>query len=166
MKKVTIIGKSKGWEDAPKDGEAWGLTQLNLRRDVSRVIDMNDYSLWGPIEAQEAAASRKRAREKGIPYIDLESYPIEKVRGRFGTSYFTSTLDYALALALYEDFQRIDLYGCALLTEYAWQKPGADFWCGYAFGLGRRIEVHGISSIMTTRDNKMYGYGWPVRKAG
>jgi len=161
MKRVAIIGKGMGWRDAPADIETWGLTQLNLRRDVSRVIDMNDYSLWGEKEARAAAASRAKAKGKGIPYVDLETYPIEKIIAHFGTGYFSSTVDYALALAIYEGFNWIDLYGVLLLhnSEYAYQKPGADFWCGVALGRGCTVAVHGYSTIMKTHDGKMYGYG-------
>ncbi|MCK9519318.1 MAG: hypothetical protein M0R74_09910 [Dehalococcoidia bacterium] len=168
MKRLAIIGKASGWRDAPTDIETWGLTQLNLRRDVSRVIDMNDYSLWGEKEARDAAASRAKAKEKGIPYVDLQTYPIEKIIAHFGTRYFSSTVDYALALAIYEDFKIIDLYGVLLLTgsEYAYQKPGADFWCGVALGRGCAVNVHGYSNIMKTQDGKMYGYGWPLERKG
>lgn len=162
--KVCIIGKGKGWEDAPYDELTWGITQLNLRRKVDRVIDMNDYSLWGELEEKEAKESRRIASLNGIEYIDLETYPLKEVIDRFQTDYFSNTVDYAIALALFEGFNDIHLYGVNMISggEYAYQKPGVDFWCGYAKGLGAKITVHGqISSIMKTKDGLLYGYGFP-----
>lgn len=152
-----------GWEAAPSDThlESWGLTQLILRRPVSRVIDMNDYSLWGEQEAIEAKLARRKASENKVPYIDLESYPLQQIINFFQTDYFNSTVDFALALAIYEGYGQIDLYGVNLAncTEYAQQKPGAEFWLGQAMGRGIKVNIYGLSSLMKTHDGKIYGYG-------
>lgn len=160
---MVIIGKARGWEDAPEEGECWGITQLILRRNVTRVIDMNDYSLWGKKEAEEAARARQRAMDLDVPYIDLESYPLQEVIKFFGTDYFNSTVDYAIALAVYEDFKKIDLYGMNMTagSEYLHQKPGIEFWVGIAKGKG--IEVNICGNLLMTIDNKLYGYGTPQR---
>jgi len=163
---MNIIGKGQGWADAPKDGESWGITQLILRRPVSRVVDMNDYTLWGEREAKDAELARQEALRLGVEYVDLHSYPLQSVIERFKTDYFTSTVDYAIALALYEGHKEIDLYGVNMARpgEYAYQKPGADFWCGMAIGMGVKLTVHGKwSSLMLTRDNLLYGYGTKQR---
>jgi hypothetical protein len=160
--KLTIIGKGDGWEDAPHEGVTWGITQLNLRRPVTRVIDMNDYSLWGEKEEKEAIESRALSLKSGIPYVDLDSYPFQEILDEFQTDYFSNTVDYAIALAIYEGFKEIDLYGVnmAVDTEYEFEKPGVDFWCGVAIGRGVKVTVHGNSStIMKTRDGFLYGYG-------
>lgn len=164
--KVTVIGKGRGWEDAPLSGENWGITQLILRRPVTRVIDMNDYSLWGPDEARDAEKAKERALEDGVPYIDLETYPIEAVIDRFGTDYFSNSVDYAIALALLEGFTEIDLYGVNLmhLTEYIYLKAGVEYWIGRAHGMGVTVRAFGNSSVLKTKDGKLYGYGTMQRE--
>lgn len=167
--KVSIIGKGKGWNLAPLTGQTWGITQLILRRSVSRVIDMNDYSLWGPDEARDAKKARLKASAEGSPYIDRGNYPLRDIVEYFGTDYFSNTVDYALALAIFEGFKEIDLYGVNMAngTEYAYQKPGVDFWCGMAMGKGVKVRVFGEhSTIMKTRDGKLYGYGTPQQQRG
>jgi hypothetical protein len=162
--KVVIIGKGSGWEDAPHKGECWGITQLLLRRPVTRVIDMNDYSLWGEQEAREAQQARAKAADNGIPYIDLKTYPLDGIMEFFHTDYFSNTVDYAIALALYEQFTEIDLYGVNMANpgEYSYQKPGVDFWCGMSKGMGVSVRSFGrMSTIMQTQDAKLYGYGYP-----
>jgi hypothetical protein len=158
---MNIIGKGSGWENAPTEGECWGITQVICRRPVTRVIDMNDYRLWGQIQADEAKKAREIAKNINVEYIDLENYPLNHVIQRFKTDYFNSTVDYAIALALYESYDDIHLWGINMINneEYRHQKPGVEFWCGYAKGLGCNIEVHGkLSGIMKTKDGNLYGY--------
>lgn len=165
--RICIIGKGRGWAEAPECGtgyKIWGLTQLILRRPVDRVIDMNNYTLWGPVEADEAARARVLAEERGVEYIDRESYPLAKVIEFFGTDYFSNTVDYAIALALFERFDEIHLYGVTVEvgSEYYFEKPGVDFWCGYALGRRAKVIVHGqYSTIMRTKDGCLYGYDTP-----
>jgi len=160
--KLSIIGKGFGWELAPYDVESWGATQLNLRRSVDMVVDMNDYSndRWGEQETYEALVSRERATVCGIPYLDLESYPFLEVVESLETDYFSNTIDFMMALAIYRGKQEINLYGVNMAheTEYASQKPGVDFWCGYAMGRGIKVKVYGNSAIMRSPDDLVYGY--------
>jgi hypothetical protein len=163
VKQVTIIGKGAGWQDAPMVGETWGITQLILRRPVSMVIDMNVYDdgRWGDEQAREADAARQYCLDHAIPYIDLATYPIDDIIGHFGTDYFTNTVDYALALAIYRGYRAIDMYGVNMATfgEYAYQKPGVEFWTGMAMGRGIKVNVHGsLSVILKSRDGLLYGY--------
>jgi hypothetical protein len=162
--RVNIIGKGKTWVDAPLNEYSWGITQLFLRRSVDLVIDMNVYEdlRWGLQEKTEAERVKKRCEDENIPYIGLENYPIKAVMERFETDYFSSTLDYAIALALYEKYSEINLYGCTMsFSDYGKLKCGCDFWCGYAKGLGAKVIVHGETTVMKTTDGKVYGYDYP-----
>jgi hypothetical protein len=158
-----IVGKGRGWQDAPYEGNVWGITQLILRRNVTLVIDMNVYKddRWGIKESEEAELARRIADTNGIPYVDLETYPISTIIRDFGTTFFNSTVDYALALAIHKGYKDIHLYGVnmELGTEYEYQFPGVTFWCGVAQGRGVKVTVHGVSRVMKTSDGLMYGYG-------
>jgi hypothetical protein len=163
--KISIIGKGRGWDDAPtiQECRCIGITQLNLRRSVNLVIDMNVYEddRWGIREKFEARYSRELAMEAGIPYIDLSNYPIEEIIDYFKTDYFSNTIDYALAYAVYKGYSEIHLYGINMETdtEYVHQKPSVEYWVGRAQGMGVRVFIHGEhSSIMYTKDRLLYGY--------
>lgn len=163
-KPLSVIGKGKGWELAPYDIESWGATQLIIKRNVNRVVDMNDYSNgdWGNDQLEEVRQSKLKVDELGIPYIGLDNYPIHLVTEFFETDYFSNTIDYMIALAIYEGYTSLDLYGVnmALESEYYYEKPGVDYWCGQAMGRGIRVTCHGdLSTIMRTRNGLMYGYG-------
>lgn len=165
--KVVIVGKGRGWELSPECGgdyEIWGLTQLNLKRDVDLVIDMNDYSenRWGPKETLEAIQSRNHASRYGVPYVDLLTYPYKKIVKKFGSDYFSSTIAFAIALAIFRGAEEIEMYGVTLEvpSEYAYQKPGVEYWCGYARGRGIKVTSFGEhTTLFKTQDGKVYGYG-------
>ena len=143
---------------------SWGITQLLLRRHVDLVIDMNVYDdgRWGQQERNEAIKCRQKCHDENIPYIDLSNYPRNEIIKKFGTDYFSSTVDYAIALALYRGYDDIHLYGVTLsIADYSRLKCGCDFWCGYAKGLGAKVTVHGESSVMKTIDGLVYGYDIP-----
>ena len=170
-KVVHIIGRGTGWRKAPAaqlTGETWGATQLNLWRSVGTIIDMNDYSenRWGEYETADAVTSKAKALEDGIPYIDLETYPLKEVIQYFDVDYFTNTIDYMIALAIYEHFTQINMYGVnmSMKGEYAFEKPGVDFWCGMALGRGIDVRIFGEkSTIMKSPDGLLYGYMTPQR---
>jgi hypothetical protein len=159
---VSIIGKGRTWTQAPTTGECWGITQLILKRPVNLVIDMNVYEdgRWGEQEKQEARQSREICEQKGIPYVCLENYPIEEVVRKFKTDYFSSTVDYSIALAIHRGYTDIDLYGVTMdgTSDYYKIKCGCDFWCGYAKGRGVNVTTHGTTTVMRTQDGLVYGY--------
>ena len=166
MKKLTIIGTGYGWENAPHgdDLEVWGITYLpTLRKDVNNVIDMNVYDdlRWGRFEQERNERVIDWCEENDVPYICLDNYPIDEIEKHFCVDYFSNTVDYALALGIYKGFKEIHLYGVNVThdSEYAYQKPGIDFWCGVAIGRGIKVVIPGKkSAIMKTSDGLMYGY--------
>jgi hypothetical protein len=160
--KVTIVGKGHGCADAPLEGVTWGVCQCLRRRIFTMIIDMNNYSLWGKSEATADKLSRLAAKKNGVPYCDLTNYPLQEIITYFGVDYFTNTIDYALALAIYKGFTEIDLYGVnmAFGSEYEYEKPGVEFWIGQAMGRGIKVNVFGDkSTILKSRDGLLYGYG-------
>ncbi len=165
--KVVIVGKGRGWDEAPPCGkgyEIWGVTQLNLRREVDLVIDMNDYSenRWGPAETLEATQSRNKAVHENVSYVDLMTYPYRKIVKKFGSDYFSSTVAFAVALAIHRGAAEIEMYGVTLEvpSEYAYQKPCVEYWCGYARGKGIKVTSLGEhTTLFKTKDGLIYGYG-------
>jgi hypothetical protein len=90
-------------------------------------------------------------------------YPIKEMIAHFGEDYFASSFDYAIALAIYQEYERIDVYGAKMCAEeeYAHQKASFTFWLGVCKGLGITFKIHGETELMTTKQNLMYGYNTP-----
>lgn len=82
-------------------------------------------------------------------------FPLEEIVERFKVKYFTSSVAYALALACYLGYSRIELYGVEMETntEYTYQRDGVTLWIGVALGLGIDVDAH-ISMF----DQPLYGY--------
>ena len=71
--------------------------------------------------------------------------------------FYTSSVSFMLAMAIYEDFDRIELYGVEMLssTEYAYQYPGGAFMIGAALGSGIEVVIHEKSHLCKAR---LYAY--------
>ena len=88
-------------------------------------------------------------------------YPLTEIQaellGNFSTDrFFTSSIAYAIALAIYLDYERIELYGIELEsnTEYYYQRDCATFWIGLA--VGRGIDV--FAPVAMFDAPYLYGY--------
>lgn len=75
--------------------------------------------------------------------------------------YITSSVGYALALAVYLKYKRIEVYGVEMETntEYGHQRIGVAFWIGIAIGRGIDIDFHSDSIL----NAPLYGYEGTAR---
>jgi len=72
--------------------------------------------------------------------------------------YFTSSIPYAIALAIYkEQYERIKIYGIEMSsnTEYIYQRDCVAFWIGMALNRGIAVDMHCGDDIF---DRPLYGY--------
>jgi hypothetical protein len=98
---------------------------------------------------------------------DSVPYPLRAVQDKLLTriqkgeetlkKVFSSTIAYMLALALYEGFQRIELFGIELVMTDAWayQREAVAFWLGKADGMG--VEAW-MPETCTLFQIPLYGY--------
>jgi len=77
---------------------------------------------------------------------------------------FTSTMCYQVALALYEGYERIELYGIELLMdgEYTYQREAMAFWMGKADGMGVSVWIPDRCALLV---QPLYAYE-EVRQEG
>ena len=94
-------------------------------------------------------------------------YPLEEVagdvfgylwRGNKHIQLFASTFDYMLALAIWEGFTRIEVYGfeMATSTEYSYQRISGSLLMGIAAGRGIDVVIPEESVLIQRM--KLYGY--------
>lgn len=71
--------------------------------------------------------------------------------------YFRATVCYAIALALYQGYKQIDVYGVELAShaEYRSQRDCFIFWVGVAIGQGAKINLHCCKGLF---DAPLYGF--------
>ena len=97
-------------------------------------------------------------QEKYSEVPKSEKFPLEKVFDKFPEAerYFTSSVGYALALAIYKEYKTIEVYGVEMETntEYGHQRVGVAYWCGLAAGRGIKVDFHSPTFYTAP----LYGY--------
>lgn len=90
-------------------------------------------------------------------------YPIEAVEAKFGC-YWASGPSYMVALALFEGYREIHIYGIHLTTqlEYVEQRPNFEHWLGIARGMGVSITMAEESPLL----KHGWRYGYDARPTG
>lgn len=179
-KKVAIVGFCDNtrhlapWTDPTY--EIWGMNQgyRFFPRRADRWFEMH-LPEWTP-DAREPEYA-KWLSEQAIPVYCLEQredipasirYPLQEVINGpgCGLDYFTSTVAYALGLAILEGFEEIDIFGIDLVVEeeYFYQKACVEFWVGMA--LGRGVNVYIPKACALLKQSHRYGYEIADMKMG
>ncbi len=101
---------------------------------------------------------------KKVPGYNVEEYPLAEVTEYFGGfKYFNTTVAYAIALAIYKEFEEIQLFGCDFTypDNHAAEagRACAEFWLGVAVAKGIKISVANSSSLLDQNIGRpLYGY--------
>jgi len=165
--KVIIIGKASGWEKAPMEGETWGLNNFILKRPVKLLFEMHDIEDVSKRLPDEI----EKINELGIPVITQEKHPLLPTAIPFPldempSKYFTSTIAYMIAYAIYKGATEIEMHGVALFLqeEYTQQKPCVEFWIGYAMAKGIKVTIYDPTTIGCCRaEQDLYGYNQIIK---
>ena len=183
-KTVIIVGIGSGWKGDAKGCEVWGVnkTYLNtvgLTRTYffDRLWNCTDQSRETREEFVDILNAMDVPVYAKMPYPEIPKsrrYPIEAVMRYFdmvdgdGTpdidkAYFTSTVAYMEAHAIYEGFESIILhrmYAFPTSLEYFHQKPGLDYFVGWARGSGIHVLISSDSHIAKPFpwQTGLYGY--------
>lgn len=126
------------------------------------LADSEDYYRW--LQQSHSFPIYMQQPHKDIPAS--VRFPYEEIvedifgkllRGGELNPYFTSSFSFMLALAIYERFKRVELYGIEMQTgtEWAYQKPGGELMIGVAIGRGIEVELHPKSELCKAL---IYGY--------
>jgi len=90
-----------------------------------------------------------------------KDYPITKISKKYKSCFFTNTVSYMLAYALYTGIQEIDIYGVDMngREDYENQRPSVMYWIGY-------LRANGVKINMTNDlDKPPFIYGYDYDKA-
>lgn len=168
--KVALIGKGKGWELAPLMGNGivtWGVNDIVGHREVDVCFYMDMPHLRG---TQMEETITKSVNHTKTPLYSVEhfeeiptsiAYPREEVFSLFGTDFFADSFCYMIALALYQGYRELDIYGFnyAFGEKYHHEKPCVHHWLGVAMGMGCTVSTYGeYCELFKTKDKKVYAY--------
>ena len=168
-RRVAIVGFALSSRDkAPftdPEVEIWGVNELYKavpRIDV--LFELHD-RFW-LTQKERNPEHLKWLQETSIPVYMLDHYediprsirfPIELIVKEFGT-YFTNSISYLIALAIYLKFDEIGIYGVDMATdsEYGSQRPSVEYFIGVARGRGIDVILPAECDLCKTMH--MYGY--------
>jgi len=181
-KKVAIVGFAGTKDLAPYNDpecEIWSVN--NLYKFIPRTDRI--FQLHNPASLQKnhhgisGEEHLKFLQTTEIPvymqekYDDIPAsvrYPLQEMIKEFGIArtddpqtkdaYFTNSISFMIALAIYEGFTDIGIYGVdmAVNTEYNEQRPSCEYYIGIAKGRGINIHLPAESDLLKTRF--VYGY--------
>lgn len=183
LKKVAIVGFAEHKRLAPFDDsefEIWGLNELYDHIPLEKAKKERRLR-WFEIHKREAVydgnpfGSRNNETKHveklnglgqhcpvymGQHWDDIATsipYPLQTMIDNYG-GYFTNSISYMIALAVYEGFEEIHIYGVdmAQATEWANQRPSCEYFVGLAKGKGIRVYMPPDADLCKT--SFLYGF--------
>jgi hypothetical protein len=181
--RLAILAKGPTLQRYPgRDGykEVWGLNQLGLTRDLDRLFVMDDLVLRMPAwdaDLPEALKHYPRPIVTSKVYEDwptAQRFPIEEVAKHFGLPLgisMYSTVDYMIALGVYEGYDVIELFGvdCTQAKREERERASIARWIAVAQNAGVRVIAqpqsffYWYTNTGVCYEHGMYGYAGPPR---
>lgn len=181
-KPVIILGTGTTRGQCPYDVEVWGVNgvysevDIRERKGLKSRLDklfITDY-LFSPqghihfdINRLNRIAEHHHAQVISLHQLKLKQYevksipyPFKKISEYFKTEFFTSTISFMLAYALYKNYTDLRLYGIDMhgKEEYMMQKGGVEYWLGRAMERGCKVFIAPGGSVMQTPTGSPYGF--------
>lgn len=159
MKTVKIIATGSGWMDYEVGGDTWVLLKAFLKgaAGATKIFSLDGLNIR---MIKDGKVSREEVLEKidKLPFITNENFPMDEVPEE--QRYFTNSVCYMIAMAIFEGYERIELYGVnqAGMFEYMEQRRGVEFWIGYALGRGIEVYINEPSRLLKNSADTPYGY--------
>lgn len=167
-KKIAIVGTAPSSVNlAPYGDESWEIWSLG-----SNIHNIPRFTRWFELHHQKVLEAcqawpqlfdkLKFAGDKlviGHPnelLPEAKLLPVQELRNAFG-NYFTSSIAWMLAMAIYEKPDMIGLFGVDMIGdgEYSHQRACCEYFLGMARGMGIKVVIPDESPLL--RADRMYG---------
>lgn len=183
---LVIVGFSTSTRDEAKkfigqpNTQFWGMNSLwQFLPDIpwDAWFEIHRYNHLEEIHKQNWPKVRKHYQDLTIPlwmidqdedFPTSQTFPIDDIVQELGyRKYFESTVAYVLAFALFlhlcgnkavTALERVHLYGIDMIhdTEWGYQRPNAEYWCGLLEGNSVKVIQHKDSALLSSQ--WLYGY--------
>lgn len=174
--KVAIVGGAPGRSEAPTDDPEWSVWACNLIAPWDSMRRLRA-DRWFDIHQRCAQSSDDLRWIHRCPvpiYVpddlldagpNTVRFPVERLEQLFG-GYWACTFAYQMALALYEDYREIGLYGVDLAfgteRERTFEWACVSWWIGFAEGRG--VTLHMPERALLGRHYARYGLEYESEK--
>lgn len=190
-RKVAIVGTAPDslhfapWED--ESWEVWSLAgNFNQIPRMDRWFEFHPWPEnpmrprpweitggWDSVNARRQYLEWLASREGGLvvahpsPQMPgATAYPLEAILEAFPSRYFTNSVAWMLALAIWEEVDVLGLWGVdmSLDSEYGSQRPSCEYFIGLARGRGIPVVIPDESDLLKSR--RLYGFEPPSEIEG
>lgn len=120
------------------DGQTWAVGSLFNKVDADLFFCMHDFD-----------NPPRNAIHQG-------NYPLNEIINKYDSGFFTNTISYMLAYALYNEVDCVELYGVDLDGNYEHQSASVCYWIGYLRGKGVEVKIAESSPLCDT--DFLYGF--------
>jgi hypothetical protein len=179
--KKTLALFGSAWSSGPwtpfGEIDVWGMNELHrmpwcgkttawfqIHHKDRFTMELDHVDHWGWLQEEHPFPIYMQQVYDSIP--SSVKYPLREVMGLIGNLYrgeekidklFSSTFNYQIALALYQGYERIELYGIEMLGEgeYNWQREMMGYWIGRAEGVGVEVWMPENCAVLK---QPLYGY--------
>ena len=169
LRQIAICGFAESSRDMAnkldKDVEIWSLNRC--------YTFLKRWDRWYEVHEEELFTGRTGLREAG--YVDMlkeskvpiymmhpdpdipmaRQFPMDEIVASGLRKYFTTSISYMLAHAVFEHDQghrikEIFMYGIDMsaFSEYSYQRPSVEYWCGVAEGRGIKVTIPDVSPVL------------------
>jgi len=152
MKEIILLGGGESRRECPYDTEVWAVLSVLSLPDI---IPANINKVFGFDTYPEVKRHLKVAKEYNIPVVSRrsyadETYPLDEITKKFGSNYLRSSLSYMVAMAIYQGYEKLKLYGTDQGPEWKYiaNRPYVTFWLGVALGREIKFEITENSLLM------------------
>lgn len=127
--------------------------------------NVNNASHWAWLQQHHGKPIYMQAVDPDVP--DSKLYPLDAIRCALRLTpeleYFELSAAYAMALAIFLGYERVDIYGMELVsnTEYTYQASCWRSWIYFALGRGIDVRQHCNDGLFSNA--KLYGYEGEVQ---
>ena len=190
MKHIVILGSGAGWHHCPfeeygKDVEVWGIAKMLMNKKfqemeharIDKLFNMDDimhmqsfdpnsphkvpYTLDYFIEVINKSKAELITSYEYPELDNVKAFPLKKIVELFGVFYYTNTICFMLAYALWlDDVDKITFWGINQTgsIEYLRERRGVEFWIGLVTGMGIELHIEGPSALLKPDRKLLYGY--------
>lgn len=168
--KVCIIGFAPSYREAPwgnPEYEFWVLNEFyRVMPEIPNCTVDRWFEIHDPYSKSKSTKEhhdflkkctvplymQKRYEEfpSSIPFPKDEILKYFEDKNYKGSKYFSNSVSWFIALAIMEGFKSISVFGVDMSTdsEYGWQKPSCEYWCGICEGLGIDLFIPPSSELL------------------
>lgn len=120
--------------------------QIHHRHSYDQTVN-RDHSHHEWLQLQRDFPIYMMERNQDVPASCM--FPKEQLLDTF-RRYFTNSISWEIALAIYEGFKKIYIFGVDMAqdSEYSYERPSVEYFCGFAEGRGIELVIPEKSDLL------------------